>query len=131
MYQGLSMHHDWCVQKSIVNLPIRPGLLDAWLVLTSVKYHRNLYILIPLNQRLELTRLRATGLRLKGNLNCSSTNLFSPLGSLNNNINTALQTLLTWFRLRLYHRLLLLHYFHVIHSYIHRSYPLITCHKFG
>ena len=25
-----------------------PGLLEAWLVLTSVKYHENLYILIPL-----------------------------------------------------------------------------------
>ena len=33
-----------------------PGLLEAWLVLTSVKYHGNLYILIPLNQRLALTR---------------------------------------------------------------------------
>ena len=39
----------------------RPGLLEAWLVLTSVKYHGNLYNLIPLNQRLALTRLRATG----------------------------------------------------------------------
>ena len=38
-----------------------PGLLEAWLLLTSVKYHGNLYILIPLNQRLALTRLRATG----------------------------------------------------------------------
>ena len=38
-----------------------PVLLEAWLVLTSVKYHGNLYILIPLNQRLALTRLRATG----------------------------------------------------------------------
>ena len=38
-----------------------PGLLEAWLVLTSVKYHGNLYILIPLNQRLALTRLRVTG----------------------------------------------------------------------
>ena len=38
-----------------------PGLLEAWLVLTSVKYHGNLYTLIPLNQRLALTRLRATG----------------------------------------------------------------------
>ena len=35
------------------------GLLEARLVLTSVKYHGNLYILIPLNQRLALTRLRA------------------------------------------------------------------------
>ena len=43
---------------------IRPGLLEAWLVLTSVKYHGNLYILIPLNQRLALTRLRATGPRM-------------------------------------------------------------------
>ena len=42
-------------------LQFRPGLLEAWLVLTSVKYHGNLYILIPLNQRLALTRLRATG----------------------------------------------------------------------
>ena len=30
-------------------------------MLTSVKYHGNLYILVPLNQRLALTRLRATG----------------------------------------------------------------------
>ena len=37
---------------------------QAWLVLTSVKYHGNLYSLIPLNQRLALTRLRATGPRL-------------------------------------------------------------------
>ena len=44
-------------------LTFRPGLLEAWLVLTSVKYHGNLYILIPLNQRLVLTRLRATGPR--------------------------------------------------------------------
>ena len=44
-------------------LTTRPGLLEAWLVLTSVKYHGNLYILIPLNQRLALTRLRATGPR--------------------------------------------------------------------
>ena len=29
-------------------LAARPGLLEAWLVLTSVKYHGNLYILIPL-----------------------------------------------------------------------------------
>ena len=42
----------------------RPGQLEAWLVLTSVKYQRNLYILIPLNQRLALTRLRATGPRM-------------------------------------------------------------------
>ena len=38
-------------------------MLEAWLVLTSVKYHRNLYILTPLNQRLAPTRLRATGPR--------------------------------------------------------------------
>ena len=42
-------------------LIIGPRLLEAWLVLTSVKYHGNLYILIPLNQWLALTRLRATG----------------------------------------------------------------------
>ena len=42
-----------------------PGLLEAWLVLTSVKYHGNLYILVPLNQRLAPTRLRATGPKTK------------------------------------------------------------------
>ena len=29
-----------------------PGLLEAWLALTSVKYHGNLHVLTPLNQRL-------------------------------------------------------------------------------
>ena len=48
---------------TIASLNVRPGLLEAWLVLTSVKYHGNLYILIPPNQRLALTRLRATGPR--------------------------------------------------------------------
>ena len=43
-----------------------PRLLEAWLVLTSVKYHGNLYILIPLNQRLALTRLQATSPWWKG-----------------------------------------------------------------
>ena len=38
-----------------------PGLLEAWLALTSIKYHGNLLVLIPLNQRLALTRLRTTG----------------------------------------------------------------------
>ena len=37
-----------------------PGLLEAWLALTSVKYHGNLYVLTPLNQRLALTSLWAT-----------------------------------------------------------------------
>ena len=37
-----------------------PGLLEAWLGLTSVKYHGNLLVLMPLNQRLALTGLRAT-----------------------------------------------------------------------
>ena len=46
---------------SFANVPA--GLLEAWLVLTSVKYHGNLYILKPLNQRLALTRLRETGPR--------------------------------------------------------------------
>ena len=40
-----------------------PGCSKHGSVLTSVKYHGNLYILIPLNQGLALTRLRATGLR--------------------------------------------------------------------
>ena len=51
-----------------------PGLLEAWLVLTSVKYHGNLYILIPLNQRLALTRLRATG-PWEGNWSWNTNNL--------------------------------------------------------
>ena len=52
---GLAIRRFWA------QVPLWPGLLEAWLVLTSVKYHGNLYILIPLNQRLALTRLRATG----------------------------------------------------------------------
>ena len=38
------------------NLAVRPGLLEAWLALTRVKYHGNLLVLIALNQRLALTR---------------------------------------------------------------------------
>ena len=52
------------VQNVKIFMKYRPGLLEAWLVLTSVKYHGNLYNLIPLNQRLALTRLRATGPRM-------------------------------------------------------------------
>ena len=63
-YLGLDWS-DWIVliKSEIPNTTgmIWPGLLEAWLVLTSVKYHGNLYILIPLNQRLALTRLRTTG----------------------------------------------------------------------
>ena len=62
-YQDLSMRHDWSVKNAILVLPIRPGLLEAWLVLTSIKCHGNLYILTPLNQLLALTRLQATGPR--------------------------------------------------------------------
>lgn len=36
-------------------------MLEAWLALTNVDYHRNLQVLIPLNQWLALTILRATG----------------------------------------------------------------------
>ena len=36
-------------------------LLEAWLALTSVKYHDNLLILMLLNQWLVLTMLRTTG----------------------------------------------------------------------
>ena len=35
-------------------------MLEAWLALTRVKYHDNLEVLIPLNQWLALTMLRAT-----------------------------------------------------------------------
>ena len=38
-------------------------LLEAWLELTSVKYHDNLLILMLLNQWLALTMLRTTGPR--------------------------------------------------------------------
>ena len=65
----------------------RPGLLEARLVLTSVKYHGNLHILIPLNQRLALTRLRATSLRLVRWLAClsrSQLNSLHPLRERNN-----------------------------------------------
>ena len=51
----------WLHTCDVCVITTRPGLLEAWLALTSVKYHGNLYILIPLNQRLALTRLRATG----------------------------------------------------------------------
>ena len=41
----------------------RPGLLEAWLVLTNVSCHRNVLVSILLNQWLALTILRATGPR--------------------------------------------------------------------
>ena len=41
----------------------RAELLEAWLALTSVKYHDNLLTLMPLNHWLALTMLRTTGLR--------------------------------------------------------------------
>ena len=63
-YYQLSKPDPISHQKKVIfhtSFQTWPGLLEAWLVLTSVKYHGNLYILIPLNQRLALTRLRATG----------------------------------------------------------------------
>ena len=57
------------VDRNVAIFTTWPGLLEAWLVLTSVKYHGNLYILIPLNQRLALTRLRATSPSAHLNLN--------------------------------------------------------------
>ena len=92
---------DWPFKKAIVDLSIWPGLLKAWLVLTSVKYHGNLYILIPLNQRLALTRLRATGPRMKQDLKRTTGNSLSPLVTQNKDIGAALQTLLTEVKLRL------------------------------
>ena len=41
-----------------------PELLKAWLALTNVNYHRNVWVSIPLNQWLARTILRATGPRL-------------------------------------------------------------------
>ena len=42
---------------------VRAELLEAWLALTGVKYHDNLFILRLLNQWLALTMLRTTGPR--------------------------------------------------------------------
>ena len=47
----------------VIYLGSRPGLLEAWLALTSVKYRGNLWVLTPLTQRLAQTRLRATAPR--------------------------------------------------------------------
>ena len=44
-------------------------------------------------------------IKLKGNLNCISSNLFSSLGNQNKGIGTAFQMLLTGIRLPLLHRL--------------------------
>ena len=44
-------------------------LLETWLVLTSIKYHDNLLVLILLNRWLVLTMLRSTGPRSKRILN--------------------------------------------------------------
>ena len=38
-----------------------PGLLEAWLALTSVKYHGNLKVLIPLNQTVSTNLASSTG----------------------------------------------------------------------
>ena len=43
----------------------RPGLLEAWLALTGVKYRGNLQVFTLLNQRFTLIRLRETGPRGK------------------------------------------------------------------
>ena len=43
------------------HLLTRAELLEAWLALTSVKYHDNLLILMLLNQWLALTMLPTTG----------------------------------------------------------------------
>ena len=44
--------HDLSFRLSLPTT--RPGLLEAWTALTSVKYHGNLSVLIPLNQWLAL-----------------------------------------------------------------------------
>ena len=54
---------EMIVKKVNCCLSIWGRLLEAWLALTGVKYHGNLYVLVPLNQRLGLTRPRATGPR--------------------------------------------------------------------
>ena len=45
----------------ITALSVRAELLEAWLALTSVKYHDNILILMPLNHWLVLTMLQTTG----------------------------------------------------------------------
>ena len=65
--------HPRCVLRQntqlsqCLSLP-RAELFEAWLALTSVKYHDNLLILILINQWLALTMLRTTGPRcISGN----------------------------------------------------------------
>ena len=45
---------EMIVKKVNCCLSIWGRLLEAWLALTGVKYHGNLYVLVPLNQRLGL-----------------------------------------------------------------------------
>ena len=49
---------------AVFNLAYWAALLEAWLALTSVKYHDNLLILMLINQWLALAMLRTTGPRL-------------------------------------------------------------------
>ena len=51
------------LQRNVQVITSRAELLEAWLALTSVKYHDNLLILMLLNQWLALTVLRTTGPR--------------------------------------------------------------------
>ena len=46
-FQGLDAILAWLADRDINS--IWPGLLEAWLALTSVKYHGNLLVLIPLS----------------------------------------------------------------------------------
>ena len=50
--------------RAVLNIRIWAELFEAWLALTSVKYHDNLLILTLLNQWLALTMLRATNPRV-------------------------------------------------------------------
>ena len=55
---------DICLSCFLQNVRIFQARVARSMVsANSVKYHGNLYILIPLNQRLALTRLRETGPR--------------------------------------------------------------------
>ena len=49
------------VYQNLVCLQSWPELLEAWLELSSINYHRNAQVSILLNQWLALTMLQATG----------------------------------------------------------------------
>ena len=65
-FVSLNWNLSEAAREANMSTAVWPGLLDAWLALTSVEYRGNLLVLTPtvnqrLDQRLPQTRLRATG----------------------------------------------------------------------